>query len=274
MTGAVKKTPCDVENFLDLDDKCVQLYKSIHELHEAGYSNRRIAKLLRVSRPTVIKYVNGDFEALCQKTLRSGMDVYHDYIVKSLEAGISRKDIYKSVVTMGFEGKQTGAYDYMNKLISHYGIEISIYKSTSADAIQRKKDLGKYDYVTRAELFRALWMNMEIAPEHKEYVFSKYPQLYELNICIKEFRQIFEEKRMPQLYLFIEKYKESEIKALSVFAKGLERDIEAVENAVASNLSNGFVEGTVSKLKMAKRVMYGRCLRKLLAAKMIYNARR
>ncbi|KFX60152.1 hypothetical protein KU41_01310 [Clostridium botulinum] len=37
----------------------------------------------------------------------------------------------------------------------------------------------------------------------------------------------------------------------------------------ASDLSNGFVEGTNSKLKMIKRTMYGRCSKKLLAAKLM-----
>ncbi|MBQ3414356.1 MAG: transposase, partial [Clostridia bacterium] len=36
-----------------------------------------------------------------------------------------------------------------------------------------------------------------------------------------------------------------------------------------SDLSNGFVEGTNSKLKMIKRTMYGRCGKKLLAAKLM-----
>lgn len=49
---------------------------------------------------------------------------------------------------------------------------------------------------------------------------------------------------MPQLYLFIEHYKISGIKEIASFAKRLEKDIYAVENAVASNFSNGFVEGT------------------------------
>lgn len=47
-----------------------------------------------------------------------------------------------------------------------------------------------------------------------------------------------------------------ELKEISRFANGLEKDIEAVENSVASELSNGFVEGTNSKLKMVKRTMY------------------
>ncbi|MGV8165324.1 MAG: transposase [Alkaliphilus sp.] len=56
---------------------------------------------------------------------------------------------------------------------------------------------------------------------------------------------------------------------LDSFANGLAKDIDAIENAVAYDLSNGFVEGTNSKLKMIKRTMYGRCKLNLLSAKMM-----
>lgn len=59
------------------------------------------------------------------------------------------------------------------------------------------------------------------------------------------------------------------LKEFSRFALGLEKDLPAVENVVASPLSNGFVEGTNSKLKMIKRTMFGRCGKELLAAKLI-----
>ncbi len=49
------------------------------------------------------------------------------------------------------------------------------------------------------------------------------------------------------------------------------KDIDAVENAVAYDYSNGFVEGTNSKLKMVKRTMYGRCKMSLLSAKMMIS---
>lgn len=68
-----------------------------------------------------------------------------------------------------------------------------------------------------------------------------------------------------------ERYKKSTIKELASFAKGLDRDLNAVENAVASPLSNGFVEGTNSKVKTIKKTMYGRCGKTLLAAKLMYE---
>lgn len=98
-----------------------------------------------------------------------------------------------------------------------------------------------------------------------------YPQLRELQSCIREFREIYERKSMPLLYIFIDCYKKSGMKELSRFAEGLEKDLDAVENSVASPLSNGFVEGTNSKLKMVKRTMYGRCNKDLLAAKLMYR---
>lgn len=76
---------------------------------------------------------------------------------------------------------------------------------------------------------------------------------------------------MPLLYLFINKYKVSSLKGISRFAVGLEKNLDAVENSVASSLSNEFVEGTNSKLKMVKRTIYGRCNKALLEAKMMYG---
>lgn len=262
-----------MDNFSELDEKRVQMYQTIHEYHAAGYSKREIAKILRCSRNTVTKNISGDFEALCKKDFRSGIDMYYDYIIKSLQAGMCRKDVYRNIISQGYKGKQTAAYDYMNKIINRFNIEISINKSASADVIQKRKALQKYDHISRAGVFRFLWMNAEIPREHKEYLFKTYPQIKELYACIKEFREIFNDKKMPLLYLFIDRYKKSELKSLSTFANGLEKDIRAIENAVASNLSNGFVEGTNSKLKMTKRVMYGRCSKNLLSAKMMYDVR-
>ena len=112
---------------------------------------------------------------------------------------------------------------------------------------------------------------MELTSEHHEVLWEKYDVLKELEKCIREFREIFEKQNLALLYLFIERYQNSSIKELASFAKGLNSDISAIENAVASDLSNGFVEGTNSKIKMIKRTMYGRCSKKLLEAKLMYN---
>lgn len=61
----------------------------------------------------------------------------------------------------------------------------------------------------------------------------------------------------------------SGIKLLRDFVISVGKDLEAIENAVSSPLSNGFVEGTNNKIKMIKRTMYSRCRCVLLAAKLM-----
>nr|WP_296928230.1 transposase [uncultured Marvinbryantia sp.] len=159
----------------------------------------------------------------------------------------------------------------MNKIIKRAHIDIAIYKSSSAEAVQKRKELQKYDHVLRSGVFRFLWMNADLSKTHCAYIMEKYPKIRQLDTCIREFRKIYKQRNMVLLYLFIEKYKQSELKDSSRFAEGLEKDIDAVENSVASPLSNGFVEGTNNKVKMVKRTMYGRCSRQLLEAKLMYR---
>lgn len=266
-----KKISEGVDNFPNYREKSVQLYEAIHKYADAGYSKRKIARILHCSRNTVIKYLSGDFESLCRKDFKSGLDKYYDYIVKELTAGKSRMDVLNNLVQKGYKGGKTAAYDYMNNIIKRLQIQVSLYKSTSADAIKKRSELQKYDHISRSGIFRFLWMNAELSEAHRSYIMERYPKIRELRRCILEFRDIFGKKSMPRLYLFIEKYMNCEMKEIQTFAKGLMRDVEAVENSVASPLSNGFVEGTNSKLKMVKRTMYGRCSKELLEAKLIYD---
>lgn len=79
----------------------------------------------------------------------------------------------------------------------------------------------------------------------------------------------FWDKNPVLLRTFIDNYSKSEIKKIQGFIKGMIRDFDAVDLAVSSNLSNGFVEGINNKIKLIKRVMFGRCSLPLLKAKII-----
>ena len=123
--------------------------------------------------------------------------------------------------------------------------------------------------IKKPDIIKHLWMNKKIESLNCNSIYQQYPVIHKLKTCIDDFREIFNRRSMPLLYLFIERYKKSEFAPVASFAKGLERDIDAVENAVASPLNNGFVEGINNRTKMIKRVMYGRCGIELLAAKIM-----
>ena len=275
MKKYVKKIAADVDNFPNYSEKRYQMICQIQGFLNEGCSYREIARRMGVGRYTIAKYRNGNTMELSMYGVRqSKLDPYYDFIIQCLKSGWSKSKTVKAVYEKGYTGSKSNAFDYLVKIEEKLNEQFTPqpYIRTMTEGLKyRTGSCGKdKDYITREGIFRYMWMNTELTEEHKCYVLNQYPHIYELHNCIKEFRRIFEERKVPLLYLFIEKYSKSEIKALRSFANGLSRDIEAVENAVAYDYSNGFVEGTNSRLKMIKRTMYGRCGKRLLEAKLRY----
>jgi len=267
----VKKTDDENENGKRFCESRLSRYNAIQELKSAGYSRRKIARTLGCSKNTVCKYYDAKVEDVCLSLNRKSiLDPYYSDIVTSLSSGMNLKDTYDHIVTLGFSGGRSGANQYMTRVARELQIDIQRYHSASPEMILKRKATQAHDYVKRSKVFKFLWMNDHLENHQKEYLFTSYPALGELYKVVLEFRQIFNECNLPLLHLFIEKFKESELKSIASFASGLEKDIEAIQNAVTSHLSNGFVEGTISKLKMKKRMMYGRAKTHLLASKMMY----
>lgn len=179
--------------------------------------------------------------------------------------------LYRELQAIGLNCGKTAAYDYFNLVAKRYNIELAPLESCSSEQKELRKKIQKYIYISRKKIFDYLWLDtkLDIEPKHFEYLLNKYPIIILLKICIREFRMIFEKEYQSLLYCFINKYKESSVKLIKKFAESMDKDLEAIENAVSSPLSNGFIEETNSKLKMVKRTMYGRCGCRLLAAKLM-----
>lgn len=62
------------------------------------------------------------------------------------------------------------------------------------------------------------------------------------------------------------------LRELQRFARGLRRDEAAVWASCACDVSNGQVEGQVTRLKLLKRRMYGRGIFDLLHLRVLYRA--
>ena len=179
--------------------------------------------------------------------------------------------LYRELKAIGLTCRETAAYDYFNLVAKQYNIELTPSESCSPKQKELRKSIQKNLYISRQKIFYYLWFDEKLDIEHRyfKYMLNKYPVIKQLKICIEEFRMIFEKGYQSLLYFFINKYKEVTEKLINRFARSMEKDLEAIKNAVSSPLSNGFVEGMNNKLKMLKRTMYGRCGCRLLAAKLM-----
>lgn len=269
----VKKIESIVDNYSGTEIKRRKLILEIQSLHKSGASIREIARITGKERKTVKKYIDGDPDILCRSNKRSQLASCTDDIVKSIKGGLTASDISRQLQEQGYQYTFSNLRHFVTTVAKQYGLEISKYNRTVSKYEQTEEKKPSVDYVTRKGVFNHLWMDIKLTQNHREFLWAENNILFELENCIREFRDIFEKKSMPRLYLFIARYANSSIKEIASFAKGLEKDIDAVENAVASPLSNGFVEGTNSKVKTIKKAMYGRCGKLLLSAKLMYSPR-
>ncbi|MEL7567543.1 MAG: transposase [Dehalobacterium sp.] len=198
----------------------------------------------------------------------SSLDQYKSTILEQLALKAEIKSIYELVVKMGHTGKRSCFYDYCKRLVQLH--DINLQRSLNILGVKRNKTKPKDRYIGRSQIFKYLWSNFEIPAVDVTFLLEKYPLLKELKACITDFRSIYVNKSITFLEEFVVKYESSSNKNLKSFTSGLAKDIEAVKNSVTSQYSNGFIEGNNNRLKMIKRMMYGRASLKLLRAKIIH----
>lgn len=250
-----------------------ELILTIQAMRKNGNSISEITRITKKDWKTVKKYMEGDPDILCRSIKRSPLDEHTGFIINSIKEGLTAASIAKRLKSLGCSCTISNSRQFITKVAYEHGLEIAKYCSRSSKYNQEGSLLSQKDYITRKGIFNHLWMKIELAPAHREYLWEHYDSLPLLDKCIREFREIFARKSIPRLHLFIERYRQCSLKEIASFANGLKKDMDAVENAVASPLSNAFVEGNNSKVKTIKKSMYGRCGKLLLEAKLMYDTR-
>ena len=95
-----------------------------------------------------------------------------------------------------------------------------------------------------------------------------YPLLGNL-YSLKEFYKIIYFKKADKLEIWIEHTKRINQPELNTFLEWLNKDVTAVKNRITKQYNNGLAEGSVNKIKVIRRIMYGRNSFELLKAKVL-----
>ena len=249
------------------------MIKEVQELIRKGVSKRKIARVMKISRHTVCRYTFGDPESLAESNRPSftKLQPFQEEIISLINNKIVRKDVYRCIVKNGYTGGRTHFYNYCEHLV-----EMEMIESPGNLRINELRDEQtklKYHYVTRNQIFTHIWNGEgDIGKDDLEYVKTSFPVINVLSDCLYQFRNIFEKKSKEALSEYITTYKNCELQPLKKYAESMQKDIDPVTNAAIEEYSNGFVEGTNNKLKVIKRVGYGRCKLPLLRSKIVLPA--
>ncbi len=100
-----------------------------------------------------------------------------------------------------------------------------------------------------------------------------FPQIGRAKELAQEFTRIVRERSANKFNEWLRSAVQSKLKEFVSFARGLSEDYEAVMNALRYEWSNGQLEGQVNRLKLIKRMMYGRAKFDLLRARVLHSAK-
>ena len=229
-----------------------QIIQEVKRLFKEGYTKAYIIKKLKISRETVIKYLEQDNPPI--QSNNSILDKYIPMIKELIIEGKKINEIYETLKLNGYKGKTS----LLNSRLK--GIRQEIRTNTK--------------YLKRSKIKQLLYYKLEEIKneelrEDLEIYLNTNTELTEIIKLVREFKESIFSKKVYKLENWIKAAKKINVKELNSFITLIESDIEAVKNAILYEYSNGLTEGFNNKTKVIKRIMYGRCGFKLLRLKIL-----
>ena len=250
------------------DEKENQKAERIRQAKEMlleGYSPTKASELLGVSERTIRRYKNADPSG-CHgnKGMRrtSILDEYKDEILILASKGQSSTKIHTKIKEKGFSGSSA----ILRKFLHDYNIGEAQPLSHDEKLRIQRKDLISL-------LYKDISKVKTLKIEHLREVMKIYPEIETIYRIVKSFKHLLFSKTPERLDAWLIEMHRLDISEINSFVIGIENDLEAVKNAIVYQYSNGLAEGTVNKIKVIKRIMYGRCGFQMLRHKIFFNSK-
>jgi transposase len=246
----------------------IVLIKQVQAAYEKNNNIRATARVFKISRTTIKKYLlMDDIEkkaAYDISTRSSHLDQFKDIILdKYYSWGVVTK-VHEFLSEKGIKVK----YGILNRYINKHknASEIKLYK----DSLTKKK----ITIINRRDIIKKVF-NWQCNDDNTTNYIEELKNLYPI---IREYQSFYQTFKYALTNLNDEKVKnifntDYEDPTINAFLKEAKKDdFEAILNGSKYKINNGILEGTVNKIKNIKRVMYGRCSIELLSNKILYQS--
>ena len=132
----------------------------IHRLNDLSWSQRKIARHLRIGRPAVKKYLNNpDQTPAKRKKKTSKLDAYRDLIKQFIEKDpqVKAPVVLQRLQQQGYDGKITIVRDYLLKLRGRKSSRRAFIRFESPPGKQLQIDWGHFGHLQYAQTKRKLY---------------------------------------------------------------------------------------------------------------------
>src|SRR4051812_33169932 len=242
-------------------------YQQVRQLREHGHSERAIARLLRISRKVVRRFLAAPTfpERAARPPRMTLLTPYHEYLRRRWTEGChNAAQLLREISQQGYQGKRS----MVNELVAKWR------KTGNQPVLFSARDLRSRTPSPRWAAFLLLQPTDKRTNEQQTFVdhLVRLDEVGPIAELARQFVQIIRDRPSEELDGWIERAKNSTAPELRRFAAGLKRDEAAVRAALEEPWSNGQVEGQVHRLKLIKRQMYGRGKLDLLRARLQHAA--
>jgi transposase len=240
-------------------------YEQVATLWAQGLGNTEVAKRVGIAARTLRDWQKKGFpEAGRRRKRPSYFDPYASYVLSRWEQGCTNgSQMYREIKEQGYRGTEREVYRFLVPLRRNQRI---IQRGTVPSA--PLQDFSAKD---------AVWLFVRDPTQLNEQEQASLIAICQANETarttyelVQEFRHLLHHRKGEQLDSWLQAVKASQIRELQRFVKGCERDKAALAAGLTLPHNNGMVEGKVNKLKLIKRMGYGRAGFALLRQRVLH----
>lgn len=250
------------------------VFDRVRALHKEGRNVMDIARQTGFDRRTVAKWIRA--EALPQRSASAPKTTspwhFEDYLSRRWSEGC----VPRSTIVPGNQGarlhrqffkSRTAAGEMAQSEIQDCKDHIDCSESATCRSPATGRSISPMVAAALCVKQRGL-LTADQATKVDEMK-KDWPEFATMRRLAMRFRGLLKSKSAGKLGAWLRDAQKSGLYAMQRFSRTLQRDIEAVRNAITEPWSNGQTEGQINRLKALKRTMYGRAGPELLRARLL-----
>ena len=241
-------------------------YHRVRELVAAGWSIHAIARELKIQPQTARKYRDMDQFRDGRTTARpSSVEPYRVYLEQRWAQGcMEAQQLWHEIQAHGYRGKYKSVWSFVRNWPPP-----PLPTPAAPVAVPRTQTIRTPR--------QARWLLLQ-APDERDAADRAYgealcricPEIAQAATLVQAFGRIVRERDLTAFDLWLVQVEGSGLRELRRFALGLRPDEAAVRAALTQPWSQGQTEGQVTRVKLLKRMMYGRANFDLLRLRVLH----
>ncbi len=247
-------------------------YQQLIHLREEGYTQQEIARRLGMAERTVRHWLTRGLPYASpelRRKQRRGFDPYAAYVrERFLQGSRNGLQLWRELQTQGYKGGSRAVYRFLAQLKQG-----SATRGVKAQRSPAVLESPAEPWTAK----KAVWWFIRDPSDLKEKeqqalaaIRQASPTADTVYEFAQDFLQMLRRREGQRLDVWLGKVRASHIPELQRFARSIQRDKDAVLAGLTLQESNGVVEGKINKLKLIKRMMYGRASFPLLRQRVLH----